>query len=144
MCVLARSLRYVRLCDTMDCSPPGSSVHGILQARILWVAVSSSKARHSHVLILRTTGKGHLHSSGIAHCSLYRARGQPPVLTHQLTHSSDECWLILGSTIDVVSGQGTAITSTPTANKHLLHIFSVQQGHSMRFQQGHWWRGTLI
>ena len=23
------------LCDLMDCSPPGSSVHGILQARIL-------------------------------------------------------------------------------------------------------------
>ena len=31
------------LCDVMDCSPPGSSVHGILQARILeWVAISSS------------------------------------------------------------------------------------------------------
>ena len=30
------------LCDPMDCSPPGSSVHGILQARILdWVAISS-------------------------------------------------------------------------------------------------------
>ena len=29
----------------MDCSPPGSSVHGIYQARILeWVAISSSKA----------------------------------------------------------------------------------------------------
>ena len=28
------------LCDLMDCSPPGSSVHGILQARILgWVAL---------------------------------------------------------------------------------------------------------
>ena len=27
------------LCDPMDCSPPGSSVHGILQARTLeWVA----------------------------------------------------------------------------------------------------------
>ena len=27
------------LCDSMDCSPPGFSVHGILQARILeWVA----------------------------------------------------------------------------------------------------------
>ena len=27
------------LCDPMDCSSPGSSVHGILQARILeWVA----------------------------------------------------------------------------------------------------------
>jgi len=28
----------------MDCSPPGSSVHGISQARILeWVAMPSSK-----------------------------------------------------------------------------------------------------
>ena len=29
------------LCSLMDCSPPGSSVHGILQARILeWVTIS--------------------------------------------------------------------------------------------------------
>ena len=28
------------LCDPMDCSPPGSSVHGIIQARILeWIAL---------------------------------------------------------------------------------------------------------
>ena len=34
----------VWLCDPMDCRPPGSSVHGILQARILeWVAVSFSR-----------------------------------------------------------------------------------------------------
>ena len=33
------------LCDPMDCSPPGSSVHGILQARTLeWVAISFSSA----------------------------------------------------------------------------------------------------
>ena len=32
------------LCNPMDCSPPGSSVHGILQARILeWVAMPSSR-----------------------------------------------------------------------------------------------------
>ena len=32
------------LCDPMDCSPPGSSIHRILQARILeWVAISSSR-----------------------------------------------------------------------------------------------------
>ena len=32
------------LCNPMDCSPPGSSVHGILQARILqWVVMSSSR-----------------------------------------------------------------------------------------------------
>ena len=31
-------------CDPMDCSPPGSSVHGIIQASILeWVATSSSR-----------------------------------------------------------------------------------------------------
>ena len=34
----------VALCDPMDCSPPGSSVHGIFQARILeWVAISFSR-----------------------------------------------------------------------------------------------------
>ena len=33
------------LCDPIDGSPPGSSVHGILQARTLeWVAISSSNA----------------------------------------------------------------------------------------------------
>ena len=32
------------LCNPLDCSPPGSSVHGISQARVLeWVAISSSK-----------------------------------------------------------------------------------------------------
>ena len=32
------------LCDSMDCSPPGSSVRGILQVRILqWVSISTSK-----------------------------------------------------------------------------------------------------
>ena len=36
---------YLYLCDPMDCSLPGFSVHGILQARILkWVAMPSSRA----------------------------------------------------------------------------------------------------
>ena len=35
----------VQLCDPVDCSLPGSSVHGISQARILeWVAVSFLRA----------------------------------------------------------------------------------------------------
>ena len=34
----------VRLCNPMDCSPPGSPVYGIIQARILqWVAKPSSR-----------------------------------------------------------------------------------------------------
>ena len=34
VCVLSLS-SCLTLCDPMDCRPPGSSVHGILQARIL-------------------------------------------------------------------------------------------------------------
>ena len=39
-----KSLSHVPLCDPMDGSPLGSSVHGILQARILkWAAISFSR-----------------------------------------------------------------------------------------------------
>ena len=39
----AKSLQLY-LCDPMDCSLPGSSVHGILQAKILeWVSMPSSR-----------------------------------------------------------------------------------------------------
>ena len=38
------TLSCLTLCDPMDCRLPGSSVHGILQARILeWVAISFSR-----------------------------------------------------------------------------------------------------
>ena len=38
LCSCSVAQLYPTLCDPMDCSPPGSSVHGILQARILeWV-----------------------------------------------------------------------------------------------------------
>ena len=44
-CVHAKSFHSCpTLCDPMDCSLPGSSVHEILQARILeWVAMPSSR-----------------------------------------------------------------------------------------------------
>ena len=42
LCLVTKSCPS--LCVPMDCSPPGSSVHRILQARTLeWVAISSSK-----------------------------------------------------------------------------------------------------
>ena len=45
------SLSRVQLCDFINCSPPGSSVHGILQVRILeWVA--------SRLGLLRATNFG--------------------------------------------------------------------------------------
>ena len=45
VCLCAKSLQSCpTLWDPMDCSPPGSSVHGILQARILeWVAIPFSR-----------------------------------------------------------------------------------------------------
>ena len=49
-CVHAQSLQsYLTLCDRMDCSPPGSSVHGILPVRILeWVTMPSSRGSSWH------------------------------------------------------------------------------------------------
>ena len=44
MCLHAHLLQLcLTLCNPINCSPPGSSVHGILQAKILeWVAVPST------------------------------------------------------------------------------------------------------
>ena len=41
---VVQSLSHVQLCNPTDCSTPGSSVHGVLQTRILvWVAMPSSR-----------------------------------------------------------------------------------------------------
>ena len=49
------------LCDAMDCNPPGSSVHGILHARILeWVAKPSSRGSsqpRDHISSVSCIGK---------------------------------------------------------------------------------------
>ena len=67
MCVCSVAQSYLTLCDPMDCSPPGSSVHGILQAGILdWVAVSSCRGSspprdQAHVSCVSCTGRRILH-----------------------------------------------------------------------------------
>ena len=44
VCFMQSCLSCGQLCDPMDCSPPGSSIHEIFQARILeWVAFSFSR-----------------------------------------------------------------------------------------------------
>ena len=49
-CVKVKLLSHVRLSDPMDCSLPGSSVHGIFQARVLeWGAIAFSL--HSFTLL---------------------------------------------------------------------------------------------
>ena len=47
VCSVAQS--YPTLCDPIDCSPPGSSVHGIFQAWTLeWIAISCSRGSSRH------------------------------------------------------------------------------------------------
>ena len=54
-CMKVKSEREVAqscptLSDPMDCSPPGSSIHGIFQARVLeWGAIAFSHVRPSGV-----------------------------------------------------------------------------------------------
>ena len=44
LCLVLVTQSCLTLCYHMDCSPPGSSLHGILQARILeWIAISFSR-----------------------------------------------------------------------------------------------------
>ena len=51
-CLVVQSC--LTLCGPMDCSPPGSSVHGISQARILeWVAISSSRGSSQSMYFLK-------------------------------------------------------------------------------------------
>ena len=41
VCDVLSHISCVRLCDPMDCSPPGSTVHGMLQAILEWVVMPS-------------------------------------------------------------------------------------------------------
>ena len=74
-------------CDPMDCSPSGSSVHGILQARILeWVALPSSRGSSPprdgpHISYVSYIDSGvlyHLGSPYVCICLLFRRRQWHP------------------------------------------------------------------
>ena len=73
------------LCDPLDCSPPGSSVHGILQARILeWVAISSSRGSSwprdwTHISYVSCTGRW--------------------ILYHYATWEAPKCYILLKYTV---------------------------------------------
>ena len=75
----------------MDCSPPDSSVHGILQARILeWVAVPSSSGSsqcrdQTHMSYVSCTGRQFLYHWSVFLFLLqriFRTQGLNPCLLH--------------------------------------------------------------
>ena len=69
VCVCVCSV--LTLCDPMDCSPPGSSVLGILQARILeCFAISSSRGSSQSLSCISCIGRRILY-----HCATWEAQG---------------------------------------------------------------------
>ena len=73
MCSVAQSC--LTLHDAMDCNPPGSSVYGILQARILeWVAMPSSRGSSQQ----QGSKPGLLHCRWILYCLSHQ--GSPRTL----------------------------------------------------------------
>ena len=83
MFLRAKSLQSCSiLCDTMDCSLPGSSVLGILQTTMLeWVAFSSSRGSsqprdRTHIFYISYTGRWVLYHwcHGFNPCSGNRSR----------------------------------------------------------------------
>ena len=73
LCFVAQSCPT--LCDPTDCSPPGSSVHGILQARTLeWVATPSSRG----ICPIQELNRGLLHCRQILYCLSHQ--GSPRLL----------------------------------------------------------------
>ena len=56
-------------CDLMDCSPPGSSIHGIFQARVLeWGAIAFSKNMSTFVEIKENLWQNLLTLQGLPKC----------------------------------------------------------------------------
>ena len=118
MCVLPLQ-SCVSLCDPMNCSPEGSSVHGILQARILkWVAISSSKGSSqpkdwTHVSYVSCSGRGFFTTS---------ATWKP----HRYRYISSVQWL---SRVQVFATPRTAAHQASlsiTNSQSLLKLMSVE------------------
>ena len=74
MCVCSITKSCLIPCDPMECSPLGSSVHGIFQARILeWIAISSSRVSSQP----RNPALHLLHWQADYHWATWEAPGDP-------------------------------------------------------------------
>ena len=80
--------------DPMDCSPPGSSVHGIFQARVLeWGAIAHWKGAYAVVLTSPTAVKVAGVTPWIHHVRVKRAYHADPEDTERTTQRdpTDPC-----------------------------------------------------
>ena len=85
--VKVKSVSRVRLCDPMDCSLSGSSVHGIFQARVLeWIAI----------FLLQGIFPTQESNLGLLHCrqTLYRLSYQGSPVVFPVVMYKCESWTI--------------------------------------------------
>ena len=73
------------LCDPMDCSLPGSSIHGIFQGRVLeWVAISFSRG----IFLTQGLNPGPLHCRQMLYCLSHQGRSSKNAQTTAQLHLS--------------------------------------------------------
>ena len=124
--------------NPMDCSPPGSSVHGISQARILeWVAISFSRGVGCHFLlqgIFQTQGSNlhllhwqadslplsHLESPSQWKSSCKMCSSLPSPTT-QVTSETRYCLYKIYHSDFVFTGNVNLCTLLPNSNSLLNH-----------------------
>ena len=100
------------LCDPMDCSPTGSSVHGILQSRILeWVAIPFSRG----IFLTWGSNMGLLHWRWILYCLSQQGSPTSPFVIFQWTVPPSSCF----SNSDTLMSSLTLLLTTPVSNHSL-------------------------
>ena len=159
MCVCARACMYVCMCvcvcvrwfvphwvwffcDPMDCSPPGSSVHRISQARILeWVAISSSSgsSQPRGWTCISCAGRRALHHwairSGIKGQGLEGTEQEDSykVQSLSLAFSLD----VLKKVMNEISWRVSYTLPTPSTNENAISLsFPCRKGYQKWFERG--------
>ena len=126
VCLVAQSCPI--LCDPMNCSHPGSSVQGILQARIVeWVAVSYSRVLSLHEGKIYTF-KCHSLENGLS-CVFYPI-GNIPLQKVPSLHAKhrQQRTKVRAKGIDAIWNQGySSLLQYLFLICHFRHLFSLLQ-----------------
>ena len=114
------------LCDPVDCSPPGSSVHGILKARILeWVAIPFSRrcswprdrTRVSHIggtfFVTEPPGKPKGHVASLSGIERWSPAWLVGILTTTLMRTAKHRQVPLRLELRSLDSESRVLTITP-------------------------------
>ena len=127
MCVYSVTQSSPTLCNPMDCSPPGSSVHGIFPARMMeWVATSSSRGS--------SRDWTHVSKSPALQVDLYPwATGEAIAMFTELLMEGGQPWVFFGRTD---ARAETPILQPPDAKSWLIRKDSMLGGIGSRRRRG--------